>query len=143
MAECHIHKLRHKSVKSSGTGLGGAGSIEDLSTAHTLLKVPSSSSLTADSDNDSPSKLSSGRPHQETSNETTAAAKPHLSTDSEPLSDDSIVAPPPLVGKKSVAINTSQVEQFSHRLLPVQSPEFDNVIDQVFFTQHLQYIIVC
>ena len=32
---------------------------------------------------------------------------------------------------KSVAIDISQNEQFTHRLLPSQSPEFDNVINQV------------
>ena len=37
------------------------------------------------------------------------------------------------IGKKgkSVAIDVSQNEQFTHRLLPSQSPEFDNVINQV------------
>ena len=30
-----------------------------------------------------------------------------------------------------VAIDTSQNKLFTHRLLPVHSPEFDNVIDQV------------
>ena len=32
---------------------------------------------------------------------------------------------------KSVAIDVTQNEQFTHRLLPSQSPEFDNVINQV------------
>ena len=32
---------------------------------------------------------------------------------------------------KMVAIDTTQNEHFTHRLLPSQSPEFDNVIDQV------------
>lgn len=33
--------------------------------------------------------------------------------------------------KKSVAIDTSQNEHFSHRPMPLQSQEFDNVMDQV------------
>ena len=33
--------------------------------------------------------------------------------------------------QKSVAIDVTQNEQFTHRLLPSQSPEFDNVINQV------------
>ena len=33
--------------------------------------------------------------------------------------------------QKMVAIDTSQNKHFTHRLLPVHSPEFDNVIDQV------------
>lgn len=48
--------------------------------------------------------------------------------DSDPYSDDS---GPPNAAKKTVAIDTSQNEHFTHRLLPVQSPEFDNVINQV------------
>ena len=32
---------------------------------------------------------------------------------------------------KTVAIDTSHNEQFTRRLLPAQSPEFDNVINQV------------
>ena len=38
---------------------------------------------------------------------------------------------------KTVAIDTSQNASFTHRLLPAQSPEFDNVINQV-----IQYISV-
>ncbi len=49
------------------------------------------------------------------------------STDSEILSDD--LSPP--AKHKMVAIDTSQNRHFSHKLLPVQSPEFDNVMDQV------------
>ena len=33
--------------------------------------------------------------------------------------------------QKTVAIDVTQNEQFTHRLLPSQSPEFDNVINQV------------
>lgn len=50
------------------------------------------------------------------------------STDSEALSDE-------YAGKgkvkKTVAIDTTQNEHFSQRLIPAQSPEFDNVINQV------------
>ena len=49
------------------------------------------------------------------------------SSDSEFLSDD--LSPP--LKHKMVAIDTSQNKQFSQKLLPVQSPEFDNVMDQV------------
>ena len=134
VGEYHIHKLRHKSVKSGGAVVGRAGSIEDESTAYTLLKAPSTSSLTADSDNDAPTK-SPAKSHDPAVDLT--AGKLHLSTDSEPLSDDFIVAPPTSGGKKTVAINTAQVDHFTHRLLPVQSPEFDNVMDQVMLSLSL------
>ena len=47
-------------------------------------------------------------------------------TESDPPSDDSRGTT-----KKSVAIDTTQNKHFTHRLLPIQSPEFDNVINQV------------
>lgn len=50
------------------------------------------------------------------------------STDSDVQSDD--LSPP--ARHKMVAIDTSQNKHFTRRLLPVQSPEFDNVIDQVY-----------
>ena len=40
-------------------------------------------------------------------------------------------SPPLSRPHKSVAINTSHNEQFTHRLIPAQSTEFDNVINQV------------
>ena len=43
--------------------------------------------------------------------------------------------------QKSVAIDITQNELFSHRLLPSQSPEFDNVMNQVYFSLP-QYIPV-
>lgn len=49
------------------------------------------------------------------------------STDSDILSDE--LSPP--TKHKVVAIDTSRNKHFSRRLLPVQSPEFDNVMDQV------------
>ena len=49
------------------------------------------------------------------------------STDSDILSDD--LSPP--AKHKMVAIDISQNRQFSQKLFPVQSPEFDNVMDQV------------
>ena len=49
------------------------------------------------------------------------------SSDSDVLNDD--LASP--VKHKMVAIDVSQNKRFSHKLLPVQSPEFDNVMDQV------------
>lgn len=49
------------------------------------------------------------------------------STDSDVQSDD--LSPP--AKHKAVAIDTSQNKHFNRKLLPVQSPEFDNVIDQV------------
>lgn len=128
VGEYHIHKLRHKPLKAGNAGgvgvaeVGGASSLEDIPAAYSH---PSHSLPPAmDSDNDSLPK-----PHQ-------SGAEPvggkHM-TDSDPLSDDSVgVAPPSSLGKKCVAINTEQVEHFTHRLLPVQSPEFDNVMDQVY-----------
>lgn len=54
------------------------------------------------------------------------------STDSDsnqPLSDESSGQASTV--KKSVAIDTSQNEHFTHRQLPLQSQEFDNVMNQV------------
>lgn len=48
------------------------------------------------------------------------------STDSDILSDDLSPAK-----HKAVAIDISRNKHFSQKLLPVQSPEFDNVMDQV------------
>ena len=106
--------------------MGGAGSLDDLPTACMLLKVPSQSSLNADSDSDI--LASTNRSPPQKGPELTGGK---MSTDSDPLSDDSTLIQPTSAGKKTVAINTSQVEHFTHRLLPVQSPEFDNVMDQV------------
>lgn len=50
------------------------------------------------------------------------------STDSEVVSDEYTGRGK---GKKTVAIDTTQNEHFSQRLIPAQSPEFDNVINQV------------
>ena len=128
VGEYHIHKLRHKPLKAGSAGgvgvagVGGASSLEDIPAAysHPTHSLPPA----MDSDNDSPHK----RTHQR-------GAEPvggKQLTDSDPLSDDSVGgAPPSSLGKKCVAINTEQVEHFTHRLLPVQSPEFDNVMDQV------------
>lgn len=60
------------------------------------------------------------------------------STDSDVQSDD--LSPP--AKHKAVAIDISQNKHFNRKLLPVQSPEFDNVIDQVkhfifFYAWHL------
>jgi len=52
------------------------------------------------------------------------------STDSEMLSDE-LTGGNPRPKKKSVAIDTSQNEHFSHRLIPARSPEFDNLMNQV------------
>ena len=57
----------------------------------------------------------------------TLTSEPAKSTDSE--IDD--IVPSKGKSKKTVAIDTSQNKHFSHRLIPVRSPEFDNVIDQV------------
>ena len=53
-----------------------------------------------------------------------------------PISDDSTGqaangALSPTTHRKTVAIDMSQNECFTHRLLPAVSPEFDNVMDQV------------
>ena len=56
---------------------------------------------------------------------------------SHPISDDSTgqaasgAASPTTAHRKTVAIDMSQNECFTHRLLPAVSPEFDNVMDQV------------
>lgn len=105
--------------------MGGANSLEDIPAAysHPTHSLPPA----MDSDNDSL--------HKTTHQRGAEPASGKQSTDSEPLSDDSITVSPSSLGKKCVAINTDQVEHFTHRLLPVQSPEFDNVMDQV--TTHM------
>ena len=119
--------------------MGLAGSVEDLHTANTSLQISTQSSLTpADSDTDTPAISKPPPPPQQQQEELRQNQKGgemmtmgvRQSTDSDPLSDDSTSLPGSMT-KKTVAINTSQVEHFTHRLLPVQSPEFDNVIDQV------------
>ena len=138
-----------------GAAVGGVGSLEDLPTACALLKVPSQSSLTADSapsqssltadsDSDMHNSVNSNKSPGQKGAESSGTK---ISTDSDPLSDDYTVIPMSSstaagataaagagAGKKTVAINTAQVEHFTHRLLPVQSPEFDNVMDQVSHT---------
>lgn len=57
-------------------------------------------------------------------------------TDSDILSDE--LSPP--AKHKVVAIDTTRNKQFSRRLLPVQSPEFDNVIDQVLSSVLYPYL---
>lgn len=117
------------------------GSMEDLPTAHTMFQVSTQSSLTAaaaDSDTDTPATSKPPplpQPQQVEFGQNQRGGEMMImgvkqSTDSDPLSDDSTILPGSMT-KKTVAINTSQVEHFTHRLLPVQSPEFDNVIDQV------------
>ena len=95
--------------------------MEDIPTAYSHPAHPLPPAM--DSDNDSL--------HKQTHQRGAEPVGGKQSTDSDPLSDDSFVAPTSSPGKKSVAINTEQVEHFTHRLLPVQSPEFDNVMDQV------------
>lgn len=63
------------------------------------------------------------------------------SSDSDIQSDDDLLPP---AKHKIVAIDTSQNKHFTHRLLPVQSPEFDNVMDQVLFLCcHLSVVTLC
>ena len=60
------------------------------------------------------------------------------STSNVQISDDSTGqgagngAVSPTTHRKTVAIDMSQNECFTHRLLPVVSPEFDNFMDQVY-----------
>lgn len=78
-------------------------------------------------------RSSCGDPHQEqwqaveTLKANPLKADPLRSTDSDVLSDE--LSPP--TRHKVVAIDTSRNKHFTRRLLPVQSPEFDNVMDQV------------
>ena len=103
-------------------GVGGANSLEDIPAVFSL-PPHSSHAHTVDSDSDAP--------HKHTHQRGAELISGKQLTDSDPLSDDSMAAMPSSLGKKCVAINTDQVEHFTHRLLPVQSPEFDNVMDQV------------
>ena len=132
VGEYHVHKLRHKPIKSSGPGQG-VGVVESGENVPAGCTLPSQSSLaTADSDSDmqaasKPPQHQQAEPAQHPKGSEVIVGK--MSTDSDPLSDDYTLPGSP--GKKAVAINTVQVEHFTHRLLPVQSPEFDNVMDQV------------
>ena len=68
----------------------------------------------------------SPEPHQHSSRADVSSRSRMKSVESDDDSSSSATAK-----TKIVAIDTSQNEHFTHRLLPVQSPEFDNVIDQV------------
>ena len=141
VGELNVHKLRHKPLKAGVGGVGvaavgGANSLEDLTATFTLPPHPLVATM--DSDNDTPRNQQihiRGRAEPSGGKQT---------SDSEPLSDDSFTAVPSssVSGKKSVAINTDQVEHFTHRLLPVQSPEFDNVMDQVCPLTLLQSLLL-
>ena len=64
--------------------------------------------------------------HTVTQKKWTSASR---NTDSDIQSDD--MSPSTNAKQKMVAIDISQNKHFTRRLLPVVSPEFDNVIDQV------------
>ena len=143
-----MHKLRHRSIRMTGSTTAEPTSREILSSYPHTTASPTPQPEIGDSDSDTPG----GSPQQaiqkrkqqscdQTEEYSSSDNKPSTrplelklarSTDSDPCSDDS--GPPPL--KKSVAIDTSQNEHFTHRLLPVQSPEFDNVINQVCILNH-------
>ena len=111
--EKRSHKIdsSHKTLRSSNKKYIG----EDKSTGESSLV----SSLTKRD----PLSL---RPNESDSN-----------SSSHPISDDSTgqaasgAASPTTTHRKTVAIDMSQNECFTHRLLPSVSPEFDNVMDQV------------
>ena len=105
-----------------------------------------------DSDSDTPSSHPSPERTRKQIDSSTSKEKRTPSTDSQPpsvkmlvggdsdsnqpMSDDSSGHMTSLgsstSSKKTVAIDTSQNEHFSHRLIPTQSPEFENVISQVW-----------
>lgn len=60
------------------------------------------------------------------------------------LGDDASSPPSSLTrySAKTVAIDTSQNEQFTHRLIPAQSTDFDNVINQVSTFLYM-YVAMC
>lgn len=152
IGEYSVHKLRHRPIRLTSSNTADHTSFEALSSYPPTVS-PAPHSGVGDSDSDTPGGSPQRAPPNQkqkkwqTTNQTedlsssdnkSTVKRPHelelvRNTDSEPLSDDS--GPPPS-SKKSVAINTSQNEHFSHRLLPVQSPEFDNVINQVCTVHH-------
>lgn len=115
-----VNKLQEISSKSdeSVDTLAEASSQEDGS--HVVL---------ADSDSDvSPSLTSPSVPLYGSEMRSVAVVPDAVqSTDSDIRADDLS----PLTRHKMVAIDTSQNKHFTSKLLPAQSPEFDNVIDQV------------
>lgn len=82
-----------------------------------------------DSDNCLSSSLYSLQLESSECVENSSATNVVRSTDSDVQSEELS----PLTKHKIVAIDTSRNKHFTQRLLPVQSPEFDNVIDQVFY----------
>lgn len=89
----------------------------------------SSNTVSGDRHPESTRRLHSKKPiHQERSHQEKVFMK---NTDSDVASDEYSASPS--AKQKVVAIDISQNKHFTHRLLPVQSPEFDNVIDQVIF----------
>lgn len=90
-------------------------------------------------DDDSEQSLTSSIKKEALSLKANESDSNSTSNSNPPISDDSTGqaangAISPTVQRKTVAIDMSQNECFTHRLLPAVSPEFDNVMDQVIAT---------
>jgi hypothetical protein len=134
--EYSVHKLR-QNLNKSGDGfvVDGDDSISQPSHDHlssTEDDFPDSSQPLPHSGH----KTSHGQPEWRTA-VNSLKADSLQSTDSDGLSDE--LSHP--VRHKVVAIDTSKNKHFSRKLLPVQSPEFDNVMDQVIHAYVL--CIIC
>ena len=136
IGEYSVMKLKQRPLKFC---VGGESKSfdEDSYSAETLQ----------DSDSDAASPMKEGRGGEEDSVSSTPRKLPRKrgtnqvrmlqseqvkTTDSEsnqPQSDDS--SGQSSTAKKSVAIDITQNEHFTHRPMPLQSQEFDNVMDQV------------
>lgn len=104
------------------------------------FRTTSQTSIDSDSDPEPSRSPAAGHPRP-LPQPTPLSVEPVKSTDSEILSDDTVGGTRGGKGKKTVAIDTSQNEHFSHRLMPVRSPEFDNVIDQVHLCLVLYFTV--
>ncbi len=104
----HSHHHQHSSDDDSGGGGGGGGG----------------GGVLQDSDSDSSPAVPV---EMETNNTEKGGAKSKIAGSTDQNGELSAAT------RKMVAIDTTQNKHFTHRLLPVQSPEFDNVIDQVTY----------
>lgn len=121
--EFSVYKLRQNSSKAAEV-------LADDSSPHDEFGPLDSDALLHSAEQHSFSEK--GASHHETwqatsQNNSLKSDSLRSTTDSDIQSDE----PSPPARHKVVAIDTSRNKHFTRRLLPVQSPEFDNVMDQV------------
>ena len=133
IGEYSVMKLKQRPLKFS-IGLGDPKTFdEDNCPADTLQDSDSDTASPVKEGGDPTSLTPRQLPRMKGANKIKMLQSEQVrSTDSDsnqPLSDES--SGQASTAKKSVAIDTSQNEHFTHRQLPLQSQEFDNVMNQV------------